>query len=246
MIRLNVILLIVVLGLCGCSLSIIHPPSAAAFMEQGDGDLQKNVTLAFSSGHDEQHPRYYPYKSVKSKLPPKDYSYSDDEIPGQITFDFQKKIGNFKIGGGFDWITPYFQVGFVSDYFGVMGWSNMCLWQLEKYEHADFQWGGGITVIEQIPISSHQFRIGLTQHISRNGREGFLAEDGAMFNHSSAPVFYDEVGAGGYIAVRASKRLAFGIEIRYGRDLTYKIAEWNSTRTHPIDRYTVTFNLQWW
>ena len=96
MIRLNVILLIVVLGLCGCSLSIIHPPSAAAFMEQGDGYLQKNVTLAFSSGHDEQHPRYYPYKSVKSKLPPKDYSYSDDEIPGQITFDFQKKNRKFQ------------------------------------------------------------------------------------------------------------------------------------------------------
>ena len=135
--RLNVILLVVALGLCGCSLSIIHPPSAAAFMEKSDGDLQKNVAMAFTSEHTEKYPRYIPYKSVKSKKPPKDHSYNDEEIPFQITFDVQKQLGNFKIGGGLDWITPYVQAGFISDYFGVMGWSNVCLWQLEKYEYSE-------------------------------------------------------------------------------------------------------------
>ncbi len=244
--KLNVLFLAVALVLSGCSLSIIHPPSAAAFMEKGDGDLQKNVAMAFTSEQTEKYPRYIPYKSVKSKIAPKDYSYNDDEIPYQITFDVQKQLGNFKIGGGFDWITPYVQAGFISDYFGVMGWSNICLWQLEKKEHAYFQWGGGITIIEQLPLPSGNVRFGLTQHISRNGREAFLAEDGAMFNSSSAPVFYDEIGGGAYIAWHAGKRLGLGVEFRYGRDLTYKIKDWDKDYAHPIDRLTLTFNLQWW
>ena len=46
----NVLVLAVALVLSGvlsgCSLSIIHPPSAAAFMEKGDGDLQMNLTVS--------------------------------------------------------------------------------------------------------------------------------------------------------------------------------------------------------
>ena len=63
--KLNVLFLAVALMLSGCSLSIIHPPSAAAFMEKGDGDLQKNVAMAFTSEQTEKYPRYIPYKSVK-------------------------------------------------------------------------------------------------------------------------------------------------------------------------------------
>jgi hypothetical protein len=241
--KLNVLFLAVALVLSGCSLSIIHPPSAAAFMEKGDGDLQKNVAVAFTSEQTEKYPRYIPYKSVKSKIAPKDYSYNDDEIPYQITFDVQKQLGNFKIGGGFDWITTYVQAGFISDYFGVMGWSNICLWQLEKKEHAYFQWGGGITIIEQLPFASRKLRVGLTQHLSRNGREAYGNKIGEL-SATPAPVFYDEIGGGAYVAGIVGKRLGMGLEFRYGRDLTYKFVD--GEKEKPVNRFTLTFNLQWW
>jgi hypothetical protein len=87
-------------------------------------------------------------------------------------------------------------------------------------------------------------RIGLTQHISRNGREAYASEDGALFVSSSAPVFYDEIGAGAYVAWIAGKRFGMGLEFRYGRDLTYKIVE--KEREWPIDRFTLALNFQWW
>ena len=246
--KLNIFLLAVVLVLSGCSLSIIHPRSASAFMEKGDGDVQKNVTPSFTYGSQyatERSSNYVPYKNVKSKPPRMDYHYNNDkEMPPQLSFDLQKQIGNFKIGFGLDWVTPFLQAGFFSDYFGVMGWSNICLWQLEKYEHAYFQWGGGFTIIEQLPLLSRRLRIGLTQHISRNGREAYASEDGALFVSSSAPVFYDEIGAGAYVAWIAGKRFGMGLEFRYGRDLTYKIVE--KEREWPIDRFTLALNFQWW
>jgi hypothetical protein len=250
--KLNVIFLAIVLFLSGvlsgCSLSIIHPPSASAFMEKGDGDLQKNVTISLTYGT--QHSidgaaNYVPYEDVKRKHPREDYHYTGDrEMPAQFSLDVQKIIGNFKFGFGVDWVTPFLQAGFISDYFGVMGWSNACLWQIEKYEHAFFQWGGGITIIEQLPLSSRRLRIGLTQHISRNGREAYADEDGALFVSYSAPVFYDEIGAGAYVAWIAKRHFGLGLEFRYGRDLTYKIV--NNGREMSVDRFSLAFNFQWW
>ena len=233
--------------LSGCSLSIIHPPSAAAFMEKGDGDLQANVMVSQILRVENSDKDYMlkPYNKVKmSPLPDEDHYYKNWEWYFQEGFDVQKQIGTFKIGGGLDWMTPFMQAGFISDYFGVMGWSNICLWQLEKYEHAYFQWGGGITIIEQLPLLSRRLRFGLTQHLSRNGREAYLGESGAMFVSSSAPVFYDEIGGGAYIAGIVGKRLGMGLELRYGRDLTYKIVDGEKEKS--VNRFTLTFNVQWW
>ena len=237
--RLNVIFLTVVLCLCGCA---VHPPSAAAFMEQGDGDLQKNVTASYvwvtkADGYLES------YGNVKTKpLPNEDYSYNNMEWIFQSSFDFQKQIGNFKMGAGVDWLTPFVQFGFVSEYFGVMGWSYLCLWRFEKIEH-DLQWGGGITIIEQLPFYFRKLRVGLTQHISRNGREAYQNKYGEL-SASPAPVFYDEIGGGMYVAGIVGKRLGMGLEFRYGRDMTYKIV--NGETEEPIDRFTLMLNVQWW
>jgi hypothetical protein len=243
--KLNVLFLAVALVLSGCSLSIIHPPSAAAFMEKGDGDLQSNVTVS-CIWRTERNKDYMlePYNNVNSApLPNEDHYYKDWEWSFQESFDVQKQFGNFKIGGGIDWITPFVELGFISDYFGVMGWSNIFLWQLEKKEHAYFQWGGGITIIEQMPLLSRRFRIGLTQHISRNGREAYQNKIGEL-SATPAPVFYDEIGGGAYIAGIVGKRLGMGLEFRYGRDLTYKFVD--GEKEKPVNRFTLTFNLQWW
>ena len=240
--KLNVILLAIVLVLSGCSLSIIHPPSAAAFMEKGDGDLQKNLTVSYVKGSLGE--TLTPYKKVKSEpLTDDEHYYSNTEWFFQASFDVQKQIGNFKIGGGVDWVTPFLQAGFISDYFGVMGWSNLGLWQLEKCEHVYFQWGGGITIIEQLPLLSRRLRLGLTQHISRNGREAYQNKIGEL-SATPAPVFYDEIGAGAYIAGIVGKRLGMGLEFRYGRDLTYKIVDGEKEKS--VNRFTLTLNVQWW
>jgi hypothetical protein len=246
--KLNVLFLAVALVLSGCSLSIIHPPSAAAFMEKGDGDLQANMTVSRVVRVENSDKDYMlkPYDKIKtSPLPDEDHYYKDWEWFFQESFDVQKQFGNFKIGGGLDWTTPFLQAGFISDYLGVMGWSNICLWQLEKKEHAYFQWGGGITIIEQLPLLSRRLRLGLTQHLSRNGREAYIYDGSDMFSFGgSAPVFYDEIGGGAYIAGIVGKRLGMGLEFRYGRDLTYKIVD--GEKEKPVNRFTLTFNLQWW
>jgi len=238
-IRLNVILLTVALGLCGCA---VHPPSAAAFMEQGDGDVQINATVSGVFGTTGKN-KLVPYGSVKrASLRDEDEDYNNFEWKFQSAFDVQKQLKNFKFGVGLDWLSPYAQMGFVSDYFGVMGWSNFHLWRFEKVEYAA-GWGGGITIIEQLPFYSRKLRVGLTQHLSRNGREAYKNKIGEL-SASPAPVFYDEVGGGVYVAGIAGKRLGMGLELRYGRDLTYKIMKGESEE--PIDRFTLTVNAQWW
>ena len=241
--KLNVLFLAVALVLSGCSLSIIHPPSAAAFMEKGDGDLQKNVSVSGVWGT-KGDGYYESYEKIKrNPLPNEDYSYNNMEWNLQASFDVQEQFGNFKFGFGLDWITPFVELGFVSDYLGVMGWSNICLWQLEKKEHAYFQWGGGFTIIEQLPFASRKLRVGLTQHLSRNGREAYGNKIGEL-SATPAPVFYDEIGGGAYIAGIVGKRLGMGLEFRYGRDLTYKIVDGEKEKS--VNRFTLTFNLQWW
>ena len=242
--KLNVLFLVVTLVLSGCSLSIIHPPSAAAFMEKGDGDLQKNVSASLVKGS--LGDIMVPYRKQKKEPLPndEDYYYGNAEWFFQTNFDVQEQYGNFKIGFGFDWITPFVELGFISDYFGVMGWSNICLWQLEKKEHAYFQWGGGITIIEQLPFASRKLRVGLTQHLSRNGREAYRYEYDKWKLGDPAPIFYDEIGGGAYVAGIVGKRLGMGLEFRYGRDLTYKFVD--GEKEKPVNRFTLTFNLQWW
>ena len=237
--RLNVILLTVALCLCGCA---VHPPSAAAFMEKGDGDSQLNVTISGVFGTTGKN-KLVSYDNVKrASLRDEDEDYNNLEWKVQSTFDFQKQLKNFKFGLGLDWLSPYFQMGFVSDYFGVLGWSNICLWRFEKIEYAG-GWGGGVTIIEQLPFYFRKLRVGLTQHISRNGREAYKNKFGEL-SASPAPVFYDEIGGGMYVASIVGKRLGMGLEFRYGRDMTYKIVKGETEE--PIDRFTLMLNVQWW
>ncbi len=129
-----------------------------------------------------------------------------------------------------------------ADWIGSRLFYNLVLCRFEKIEH-DLQWGGGITIIEQMPLLSRRFRIGLTQHISRNGREAYQNKIGEL-SATPAPVFYDEIGGGAYIAGIVGKRLGMGLEFRYGRDLTYKFVD--GEKEKPVNRFTLTFNLQWW
>lgn len=250
----------IVLAMCslllaGCSVAIIHPPSAATFMEKSEDDFVMGASASFFFGDlvDDEMGVDYIADGIKEVERSDDWNdewyYKSKEWPIGGMFSLQRNKGYFKYGLGFDFLTPYVQAGFVSDYFGVMGWSNLWLWQLEKVEHKYFQWGGGISLIEQLPIGDN-FRIGLTQHLSRNGREANTAQHGAMVigMGRSAPVFYDEIGCGGYVSFMPNESLRIGVEFRYGRDLTYKRREYSNypekyEKISNMDRFSLTLNF---
>lgn len=251
-----IVLIVYALLFVGCSVAIIHPPSTSAFMEKSENAFVRDISASVIWG-DLALVQEQTAKGVK-KLEQsddwyKDHYYDDrEEWPLVFRFTLQKNIGYFKYGFGFDYATPFLQAGFVSDYFGVMGWSNLWLWQLEKVEHKYFQWGGGISLIEQLPIGDN-FRIGLTQHLSRNGHEAMaIKESTSMLNIGpSAPIFYDEVGCGGYISFIPYDVTRIGLEFRYGRDLTYKRRDYSNDserheRISDVDRYSATISFFGW
>lgn len=248
------VLFVLALLFSGCSISTIHPPSASAFMEISEKPILYNVSASFVGGTfvTDGHFSYETDKVSKQQIDVDKWEYRDTEWNVEFNTSMLKKKGYFRYGFGIDFMTPFVQAGFASDYFGLMGWSNLCLWQFEKYEHAYFQWGGGISLIEQLPIGGN-FRVGLTQHLSRNGREAIIKEsqdfDLAPNLSRAAPVFYDEVGGGGYISFVSGDSTRVGIEFRYGYDLTYKMVKMDYNtykRSEPKDihRYTVTVSLQ--
>nr|WP_297342148.1 hypothetical protein [uncultured Fibrobacter sp.] len=123
---------------------------------------------------------------------------------------------------------------------------------MEKVEHKYFQWGGGISLIEQLPIGDN-FRIGLTQHLSRNGREAMAIEESPSMLHvgPSAPIFYDEIGCGMYISFIPYYVTRVSLEFRYGRDLTYKRRDYSSyperhETISDVDRYSATISFFAW
>ncbi|WP_297698211.1 hypothetical protein [uncultured Fibrobacter sp.] len=251
-----IILAVCTLLLVGCSVAIIRPPSAASFMEKSEDAFVKDISASAYWG-DLTLVEEHVAKGVKT-LEHSDEWYKDhyyatrEEWPFDFKFSLQKSMGYFKYGFGFDFVTPYVQAGLVTDYFGVMGWSNLWVWQLEKVEHKYFQWGGGISLIEQLPIGDN-FRIGLTQHLSRNGREAMAIEESAsMLNVGpSAPIFYDEMGCGTYISFIPYYVTRVSLEFRYGRDLTYKRGYYSynpekQEKISDVDRYSLTISFFGW
>ena len=248
--------LFVAMMLAGCSVAIIHPPSAATFMEKSEDSFVKDFSiyaiwgdLAFVGEHVADDIKKLEHSK---EWYDKYHYYTHEEWPVDFQFSLQKNIGHFKYGFGLDYVTPYVQAGFVSDYFGVMGWSNLWLWQLEKVEHKYFQWGGGVSIIEQLPMGDN-FRFGLTQHLSRNGREAMVVEESSsMLNVGpSAPIFYDEIGCGAYISFIPYYVTRVSLEFRYGRDLTYKRKDYRGNpqkheKISDVDRYSLSLSFFGW
>ena len=246
----------IVLAMCslllaGCSVAIIHPPSAATFMEKSDGAFLKSGSVSAYWGElIFSNKEALPKHKIKQEVH-EDWYYYEEENPVQIDFSFQRSIGFFKYGVGLDFVTPYVEAGFFSKYLGLMGWSNLFPWQYEKVNYKSLQWGGGISLIEQLPIGNN-LRLGLTQHLSRNGREGRTYGDaagGGFGIPTPTPVFYDEIGGGGYVSFVPGEKIRIGVEFRYGRDLTYKRVGKNyngENVVRDINRYSITASIIGW
>ncbi len=225
----RILFCILVFALTGCGISVIRPPSASSFMNKEDG-LNFCGSYQIKGTPDKGARKVHEPADAKDG----DYSYRRTEWSFDFGGQYQKSTGYFKYGLGLDFLTPLVQAGFVSKHFGLMGWSNLILWKPQKKDFDYFQWGGGISLIEQLSFGTalDPFRIGLTQHLSRNGSEGLKNETYAMFSTFSAPVFYDEVGGGAFVSFSLGKSVKLGVEFRYGRDLTF-----------DMNRYTVALDV---
>lgn len=241
-----------VLFLSGCSIMTVRPPSAAAFMENESSSYSHDISASLTVGDVvDGSSMVQPIKDNVKKTEPSDedaYFKDNEEWKFDFNYSLQSRLGYFKYGVGLNFFTPYVVVGFVSDYVGLMGWSNFGLGKFEKVENAYVQWGGGISLIEQLPVGRN-VRIGLTQHLSRNGREAY--EDKSFTPRggfaSAAPIFYDEVGGGAYFSILLGTNFRMGTEFRFGRDLTYERVELHGDENgskYDMNRYTFVVDCQ--
>ncbi|WP_139260253.1 hypothetical protein [Fibrobacter sp. UWH9] len=186
------LILILTFLLTGCS-TVMRPPSAVAFMESYDKNtVTANANISLYGGD--------------LNRGGKTDNDIDDVRHQEWVFDYAasifKNFSFFSIGGGVQTFTQFLQTGFISPYLGITGWCSL------------IPSSAGGMIIQQIPIGDN-IKIGFTEHFSRNGREEYKIEFGAIPEKMPSPKFYREAGAGFYVSI--IKR--FALEFRYGRDL---------------------------
>lgn len=197
--------------LASCS-SITRPPPAAAFMDSyGRNDVINNVSFSYYAGQ------------LKNGV--RDEDGHNTEWWGDASFERFISGDYFTFGYGLQSFTPIVQAGFVSPYFGITGWGNaFAILYAPMHDSSTFftRYSGGGMLIEQIPIND-KWKLGFTQHLSRNGRE---IDNGGRFRQiwipNPEPKFYTEVGGGFYATRPIGESAKISFEFRYGRDLDEK------------------------
>ena len=197
--------------LASCS-SITRPPPAAAFMDSyGRNDVINSVNFSYYAGQ------------LKNGV--HDDDGHNTEWWGDASFERFISGDYFTFGYGLQSFTPIVQAGFVSPYFGITGWGNaFAILYAPMHDSSTFftRYSGGGMLIEQIPIND-KWKLGFTQHLSRNGRE---IDNGGRFRQiwipNPEPKFYTEVGGGFYATRPIGESAKISFEFRYGRDLDEK------------------------
>lgn len=200
-------LIFVALMLCACS--TVRPPSAAAFMDSYGKILAGNLSLAIYAGDLDNGGRVNIDEEKFDK-------HEESRFLGN--FNLFMNQGYFTFGTGIQNFNPFVQTGFVSPYIGFTSWSNFDIF----FEHRlsdDDELEGGIMLIEQIPIGKI-LKLGLTEHVGRNGREIFNCHEDWLYGECSLDPskIYLEVGGGLYVMVDFTY-VKTAIEFRYGRDI---------------------------
>lgn len=197
--------------LASCS-SITRPPPAAAFMDSyGRNDVINSVNFSYYAGQ------------LKNGV--RDEDGHNTEWWGDASFERFISGDYFTFGYGLQSLTPIVQAGFASPYFGITGWGNaFAILYAPMHDSSTFftRYSGGGMLIEQIPIND-KWKLGFTQHLSRNGRE---IDNGGRFRQiwipNPEPKFYTEVGGGFYATRPIGESAKISFEFRYGRDLDEK------------------------
>lgn len=219
-------LLKVLLGLAvlffvvGCA---TRPPSAVAFMTSkkqttSQDTLKTNVQVGIS---------LLTLGSINVEQTSNNHSL-DDELNVNLTIQASLRYGYLAYGLGVQSQCLFGYVGFASEYFGTMLWSNifplLSLFERMGDKNSNIfseKFGFGASVIEQFKVGK-ETTLGLTQHISRTLAP--FTENRGDFDFTSSRLtssYYYEYGGGVYLSFPISNQTV-GIETRYSRNYTYK------------------------
>ena len=217
-------LLKVLLGLAvlfftvGCA---TRPPSAVAFMTtkkrtSSQDTLKTNVQVGIS---------LLTLGSINVEQTSNNHSL-DDELNVNLTIQASLRYGYLAYGLGVQSQCLFGYVGFASEYFGTMLWSNifplLSLFERMGDKNSNLfseKYGFGASVIEQIKLGK-ETTMGLTQHISRT-LAPFRKNGGDFTSSRLTNSYYYEFGGGVFLSFPISNQTV-GIETRYSRNYTYK------------------------
>ena len=183
---------VMALILAGCS---NHPPSAAQFM-----NVNKNggsLVLGGVAFVGDVHRGTYRFES----------DYFDAEDYGALDISLLMRFDHFIIGASLENISISGIAGFRSQYVGLQGWG---LFATNTVDRDAVPFSGGLMLIEEYSVND-DFRVGLSEHISRNAYNVDENLGGIGFYSTG---FYDEFGVGTYLTYKG-----FSLEFRYGREI---------------------------
>ena len=99
-----------------------------------------------------------------------------------------------------------------SRYFGVQGWYGFAADDRGDRVASRMRHMGGVMLVEQYPVSEN-FKVGISEHISRNSYM-VIDDPGCCTFNTLYPEIYTEFGVGTYVAYKG-----LSAEFRYGREI---------------------------
>ena len=156
--------LVCLIFLVGCA---THPPSAVAFMTSKkqttpQDTLKTNVQVGIS---------LLTLGTINVEQTNNNHSI-DDELNAEFIIQASLRYGYLAYGFGFQVECPFGYIGFASEHFGTMLWSNifplLSLFERMGDKNSNIfseKFGFGASVIEQIKLGKER-TLGLTQHFS--------------------------------------------------------------------------------
>lgn len=191
------LLAVAMLLYAGCS---SHPPSAAQFMNM------KNKSFGFGSGGTLRTGNLYDGKC--NNYDHNDYFCVEEARDLDLAFFYRIHYGVF--GLSLENFTPNLHAGFLSQYVGLQGWAWTGMGAVEERYGRGGSFYGGVMLIEELPITE-KFRIGASEHISRNVYKVDENLGGLSFWSADA---FGEYGVGAYVSFWGAS-----LEYRYGREI---------------------------
>ena len=200
----SAILCALALLFAGCS---NHPPSAAQFMNVKKNGMSFVVGGAVRTGNvDNREVSYGPKNNAAH-----DQYYSYEEGNWNLEIAWFAATSYVVLGLGFEDYTYRMFFGPRFQYLGLQGWAGLSPSE-SRDDKKISNVVGGVMLIEQIPISE-KFKVGFSEHISRNSYKVINHTECCSMNEIYAEQ-YNEFGVGTYLAYKG-----FSLEFRYGREI---------------------------
>ena len=196
----SAILCALALLFAGCS---SHPPSAAQFMNVHE--KRNKIGTSFIVGGSVRAGDIYKEHVNGESIQWDDYDGA--EFYGNLDLSFLFRYNHLIVGLSLENLSHRGVVGFVSRYIGLQGWGGLALMSFFPSKSASY---GGVMLIEEYPIDEN-FKVGLSEHISRNAYQVDQINEGIDCFSSD---YYNEFGIGTYLAYKG-----FSFEFRYGREI---------------------------